>query len=228
MAMVEKHLIHGVFIAENKNRFICRVAVDSEEIECYMPSSCRLEKLIDIRGCEVILRPNKSKSARTRYALYAVRKGRQFILINQNEPNRIVEACLHNRRFSFLGKRACIQREKTIDGYKCDLFLPETNTVIEIKSILSFGGKAEFPNVLPQRGTRQLKQLHSLMEKGVKVCYLLVSLNPQIREIRIGEEYAEFHSAFQKCINAGMLCKGLSIKIVNETPEIQSTVPVIF
>ena len=62
----------------------------------------------------------------------------------------------------------------------------------------------------------------------MKVCYLLVSLNPQIREIRIGEEYAEFHSAFQKCINAGMLCKGLSIKIVNETPEIQSTVPVIF
>lgn len=228
MAMVDKHLIHGIFIAENKNRFICRVAVDSEEIECYMPSSCRLEKLIDIRGCEVVLRPNKSENARTRYALYAVRKGRQFILIDQTEPNRIVEACLHSRRFSFLGKRACIQREKTIDGYKCDLFLPETNTVIEIKSILSFGNKAEFPNMIPQRGTRQLKQLHSLIEKGVKVCYLLVSLNPQIREIHIGEEYAEFHYAFQQCINAGMLCKGISIKLVNETPEIQSTVPVIY
>lgn len=226
--MEEKHLIHGVFIAEEKNRFICRVAVGSEEIECYVPSSCRLGKLIDIRGCEVVLRPNKSEGTRTRYALYAARKGKQFVLIDQTEPNRIVERYLHNRRFSFLGKRTCIQREKTIDGYKYDLFLPETNTVIEIKSILSFGSRIEFPNVLPQRGTRQLKQLYSLMKKGVKVCYLLVSLNPQIREIHIGEEYTEFYSAFQKCMNAGMLCKGLSVKLVNETPEIKSMVPVVF
>ena len=66
--MLDQQLVYGVFVAEEKNRFVCRVIVDSEEIECYVPSSCRLEKLINLEGCQVALRPNKSQNSRTRRA----------------------------------------------------------------------------------------------------------------------------------------------------------------
>lgn len=226
--MADQHLVYGIFKAEEKNRFICRVAVASEEMECYVPSSCRLEKLVALEGREVALRPNKAKRSRTRYALYAVKQGEELILLDQTEPNRIVEEYIHSRRFSFLGKRANIQRERTVDEYKSDLYLPETNTIIEIKSILSFESRAEFPNVLPLRGLRQLNQILALLEKGIRVCYLFVSLNPGVKEIHIGDQYSDYHALFQRCINAGMLCKGISIKIKDEIPIIYSMIPVSF
>ena len=226
--MADQHLVYGVFKSEEKNRFICRVVVASEEIECYVPSSCRLDKLVALKDREVALRPNKAKESRTRYAIYAVKQGKELILLDQTEPNRIVEEHINNRRFSFLGKRTIIQRERTVDNYKSDLYLPETNTIIEIKSILSFERRAEFPNVLPQRGLKQLNQILALLEKGIRVCYLLVSLNPGVKEIHIGDQYSEFHALFQRCISAGMLCKGISIKIIDETPIIYSTIPVLF
>ena len=83
--MPDQQLIYGIFKTEEKNRFICKVVVDSEEIECYVPSSCRLEKLVDLEGCQVALRPNKSQRTRTRYALYAVRKGRNLILTQTSQ-----------------------------------------------------------------------------------------------------------------------------------------------
>ena len=226
--MRDQQLIYGVFVAEEKNRFVCRVVVDSEEIECYVPSSCRLEKLIDLEGCQVALRPNKSQKARTHYTLYAVKKGKNLLLIDQTEPNRIVERDLNSRRFSFLGSRTYILHERTVNGYKSDLFLPETNTIIEIKSLLSFESRATFPNVLPQRGMRQLEQIRSLLENGFRVCYLLVSLNPRVKEIYVDNKYAAFYSEFQKCIDSGMLCKGLSIRLVNEVPQIYAMVPVTY
>ncbi len=226
--MLDQQLLYGVFVAEEKNRFVCRVIVDSEEIECYVPSSCRLEKLINLEGCQVALRPNKSQNSRTRYALYAVKKGKDLILVDQTEPNRIVERNLNSRRFSFLGSRTCILHERVVNGYKSDLFLPETNTIIEIKSILSFERKATFPNVFPQRGVRQLNQIRSLLENGFRVCYLLVSLNPRVKEIYVENKYAAFYSEFQKCIDSGMVCKGLSIQLVDEMPQIHAMVPVTY
>lgn len=71
-----------------------------------------------------------------------------------------------------------------------------------------------------------LKPIEGGLCGNINVCYFLVSLNPHVKEIHVGNKYAEFHSEFQKCLNAGMLCKGLSIKIVDEAPIIHAMVPV--
>ena len=47
--------IEGIFIREQKNRFICEVMVEDEIIECYVPSSCRLDNFIDLHGKRVLL-----------------------------------------------------------------------------------------------------------------------------------------------------------------------------
>ena len=72
--------IYGKFIKETPNRFLCTVLVNNDTVECYIPSSCRLSNFLTLEGQTVILTPNNNPKARTRYSVYAVKVGRQFIL----------------------------------------------------------------------------------------------------------------------------------------------------
>lgn len=38
----------GYFVREEKNRFICTVDVRGENIECYIPSSCKLGNFLKL------------------------------------------------------------------------------------------------------------------------------------------------------------------------------------
>jgi len=115
--------IRGVFLNEIKNRFLCNVGINGKETICYIPSSCRLSNFLDLSGREVLLKPVAAKNSRTEFAVYAVRNKKNYILLNLSEANQIIEAQLHSRRFSFLGKRSRVQHERIIGSYKADLFI---------------------------------------------------------------------------------------------------------
>ena len=55
---------------------------------------------------------NQAKDARTEYAVYAVKIKNEVILLNLSQANRIIEEALPKPRFSFLGLRRQIMREK--------------------------------------------------------------------------------------------------------------------
>ena len=78
--MTESQIIYGTFKEETKNRFLCQVTIDNEDVECYIPSSCRLGNFIDMKGRTVLLKHNQAKDARTKYAVYAVKIKNEFIL----------------------------------------------------------------------------------------------------------------------------------------------------
>ena len=183
-----KELVYGTFIEEVKNRFLCKVKIQDEIIECYIPSSCRLENFIRLNGSTVLLKENKTNGCRTKYSVFAVKSGRTFVLLNLSQCNRIIEEQIHKQMFSFLGKRNNVVREKTVEGYKCDLFIEDTKTIIEVKSIISNSKTALFPTVHSERGTKQLFKLCELMGSGYHVCYVFASLIPDVTEIRINSE----------------------------------------
>ena len=83
-------------------------------------------------------------NCRTAYAVYAVKYGKQYIMLNLAQANRVIETQLSRKYFSFLGKRKNSSHEVCIDSYKTDLYIQDTDTVIEIKSILSFEKKQCF------------------------------------------------------------------------------------
>lgn len=109
---MNNEFLKAIFVREQNTRFLCDVRLGDAEIECYIPASCKLSKLIDLTGKEVILQPVESKKARTDYSVYAARLGRYYVLLNLAEANRILETQLHRRYFSFLGKRKKVHREK--------------------------------------------------------------------------------------------------------------------
>lgn len=225
--MSELKYVQGIFKEELKNRFLCLVEVKGKDTLCYIPSSCRLSNFVDLIGKEVLLTPNSSPNTRTEYAVYALRIRGQFILLNMSQANKLIENNIRNRRFSFLGKRTTVRKEFCVENYKSDLYIEDTQTAVEIKSILSFDRMATFPTVYSQRAIDQLTKISWLLNEGYKVCYIFVSLNPGVREVKINEEVADYYKLYIECVNKGMSSKGYAIKLKDNQPIIYSELEVI-
>lgn len=219
-------MIHkGIFKYELKNRFLCLVNINGVDTICYIPSSSKLGNYLDLRNKEVLLKPTKSE--KTHLAVYAIRYKQNYITLDMNTPNQVIETEIKRRYFSFLGKRSNVQKEKSICGYKCDLFIDDTNTIIEIKSILSNEKHALFPTVHSDRANQQLSKISELLDSGYNVCYCFVSLNPYVRSITLNKNEFDYFNLFKTCTSKGMIVKGFAIRLVNEEPTICRELPII-
>lgn len=212
---MKQDYIIGTFVREEKNRFLCTVNVEGKDEECYIPSSCRLENFLELAGKEVLLKANQSKDARTRLMVYALQFKQNYIVLRTSEANSVILDSIHSRRFSFLGKRDSVLREKKIEGYKADLYISDTKTIIEVKSIISIDNNGIFPTVYSERAIIQMKTLSGLIEQGYRVVYIFVALNPYTQKINISRDsrMKEYYEEFIKCRNQGMICKAYCVNL---------------
>lgn len=219
--------IVGDFVREEKNRFLCTVTVEGEDEECYIPSSCRLGNFLELAGKKVLLKENQNKNARTRLAVYALKIKQNYLILKTSEANNIIINSIKSRRFSYLGKRTLVEKECTIAGYKADVFLPETRTIIEIKSIITQEKKAVFPTVYSERAIEQLKKVKMLLQNGYNVVYIFVSLNPYVKAVSLSEtsKQSEYKNLFIECVESGMLYRAYTSKIEEGKPTIYKEIP---
>lgn len=223
---VSPKLQTGVFVKELKNRFLCTVNIDGEIVTCYIPSSCRLSNFMDLSGKQVLLKPTRTPNSRTPYSVYAIKRRSSFILLNLSEANSIVCNEMGTRRFAYLGKRKRVTREYAIADYRADLFIHESQTLIEIKGILAFDKVATFPTVYSERSERQLKSISELLDKGYKASYVIVSMSPSVREIQINHSMPGFYSLFRECIRKGMTIQAVIITLKDGIPRVKKTIKV--
>lgn len=200
----ENKLLNGIFKCELKNRFLCIVEINGYDTICYIPSSSKLGNYIDLNNKQVLLKPIANPNARTKYAVYAIKHKRNYIVLNTSLPNELVFNNISKRRFSFLGYRKQIQKEKSIDDYKCDLYIKDTNTIIEVKSIICTDSEAIFPSVYSERAINQLKKILELLDSNYNVTYIFVSLNPYLKKISINQEDHDYYNLFKTCVAKGM------------------------
>lgn len=213
-------ITYGIFKEEIKNRFLCLVNIDGKDTICYIPSSCRLSNFINLEGKTVLLKPVASANTRTHYSVFAVKIGRSTILLNLSMANRIVERQLQRRSFAYLGKRSSVSREHLEAGYKADLFIHDTKTIVEVKGLLSCSKDALFPTVFSERAVAQLHKIEKLLNIGYKVSYIIISFNPAVHNVSINHDDIRFREAFLSCVNKGMQCRVYSIRLHNGTPVI--------
>lgn len=219
--------IIGTFKKELKNRFLCEVLITDVPTICYVPSSCHLGNFLDLEGKKVLLVPTQSSSARTQYTLFAVPYKRNFIILNSSMANRAMASAINRRQFSYLGKRQNPIKEHTVDGYKTDIFLPKSNTIIEVKSIISLDSVAAFPTVYSERAINQLKKINDLLAKGFKSYYIIVSLNPYVKSIQV-DSNSYLYEEMIKCMNSGLSVRAYTSRLRNGKPQIDKQIPVIF
>lgn len=221
--------IVGIFVREEKNRFLCTVEVEGKEEECYIPSSCRFENFLELAGKEVLLKENQNKNARTRLAVYALKIKQNYLILRTSEANSIIANELKSRRFSYLGKRLLTERECTVEGYKADIYLPEVQTIIEIKSLITSDSTGIFPTVYSERAIEQLQKIKNLLKRGYRFVYIFVSLNPYVKSIFLSEDIrqSEYKKLFLECVNAGMIYKAYTSKLKEDSPTINKEIPVL-
>ena len=219
--------ISGVFVKELKNRFLCEVKIDGKVEECYVPSSCHLSNFLQLKGKRVVLIPTQGKNPRTKYALYAAPYRRNYIILNTSLSNVAIEKGIHNRRFSYLGKRSNVQKEHSVEGYKADLYIPQTKTIVEIKSVLSENDEAVFPTVFSERTQNQLKSIQEMLDKGYKVVFIIVSLNPYIKKLTI-DISTEFYLELTRCIEKGMEIRAYTSHLKDYEIEIKKQIPLLY
>lgn len=203
----------GQFVRELKNRFLCEVVIGGRIEECYIPSSCHLSNFLRLEGHDVLLLPTAAKKSRTAFAVFAVKYKRSYIILNTSYANRLVEYAIRGRKLSYLGRRKIFAREKKIEDYKCDLYIEDTKTVIEIKSIISTSEIGIFPTVYSERTLNQLCRIKELLGLGYNVDYIIVSLNPYVKKIEFLKN-TQFYREFNECINLGMSVHAFGCKIM--------------
>lgn len=216
-------LKEGVYLQESKHRFMCEILIDGRVEKCYVPSSCKLEKLISLTGETVLVSPVKKKESELRYSLYAVRKNRSWILLNLSEANTVVGKSLNKKCFGFLGSKKNMMYERKIGNYKSDIFLPEEKLMVEIKTILTEEETGVFSGVKSKRVKKQLEEIANLLDTGYKACLLLIALNPRTNRIVFPEELKD---SIQLAIDKGMVCKGFSIRFRKKKPTIGNEIEV--
>lgn len=219
--------VEGIFVQELKNRFLCEVVIEGVSTVCYVPSSCHLSNFLSLKGKMVLLVPIQSLKSRTKFALFAVKYKRSFILLNTSLANRAVEYSLGTRRFSFLGKRKEVLKEHTAHGYKADLYIADSDTIIEVKSVISQNACAIFPTVYSERTQKQLLQMQGLLKTGIRICFVIVSLSPYVKEIRI-DQGTPFYQEFIKCIDCGMEVAAFSCRLIDGMPQIEKRLSIVY
>lgn len=204
--------IKGIFVSESKNRFISKVKVNDEVVECYVPSSSRIDNYLKLDECEVILTENKAKKSRTKYSLFAVKSEKEYIILNLNKVNSILEDLVVSKSL-YPEALFRVYREKVIEGYKSDLLLKsvDKSIIIEAKGIIAKESKVTFPQVNSERAILQLKALEKLLHQGNIVHYYLVSLSPFIKEIEIDTK-TEYYYHLNRCMNSGLSLRGICIE----------------
>lgn len=203
------NLTEGVFVKELKNRFLCEVMINGNSMECYVPSSCHLSNFIDLSNCKVLLKENPAE-ARTNFSLFAFEYKDKFILLNTSIANTIIYEKIFSRKFDFLGKRTNIHKEFKFEKYKSDIYIEDTKSFIEIKSLLSLDEIGVFPTVYSDRTLQQLMNFLDYLKRGYKVYLFVVSLNPFLERIKINRN-TNFYILLLDCLSLGLELCGFKI-----------------
>lgn len=210
-----EEFIEGVFVSENKRRFLCRVLIEGEIEECYIPCSSRINSFINLKSKKVLLTANKGLKAKTRYSLFAVKYYDKYILLNSNIANKVLAEDIDDiANFEDLPSK--IQTEKYVGDYKADLILyGKEAIIIEAKSIIGVNRVVNFPNVYMKRAAKQLKMLKELLLEGYRIEYYFVSLSPIVKTVIIDEYYKEYKELLTACIDNGLVIKGITLNYID-------------
>ena len=217
----------GIFVREDTFRFHCRVLVDGIERLCYMPANCKLEKIVSLAGREVYLNEYEGISDKFEYVVQAVKYKNAIVLINLNYLNRVVEKQFYRKIFNFIGERREIRREFSFGKYKSDFWIQNSNTIIEVKSLLSWESIAEYPIKKVERSINQLDNIMELLKDGYSFYYFIFSLSPYVKEIHIGKEN-KYGIMLQECQKKGVVIIAFSIGYRKDKFYVKKQIPIVF
>lgn len=198
-----KALTKAQFITEDKTRFSCTINLNNEMKKCYVPSTCKLRRLLNLEPTDALITNNAYQKNISPYSLFALKVKGEYIIVNSGFANRVVKNILISKHYE-------ICAEKVVGNYKCDFYLKQKNKIIEVKSIISDKPKILLPNIKSQRAIVQLRQIKKLLTEGYRAEYYFVLFAPFLKKC-IVDSKSEYGKLLKECIKSGMGIKILRI-----------------
>lgn len=202
---MDKSLVKGIFIEENKHRFLCTVNIGGQQELCHTSSSSKLSHFISLNGREVLLTKNSGKNNRTKYTLFAVKTEIGYALLNLEYINKLLFQEFNKGKNLHVGLSDIYPEKKINDNLKVDFFIDgESQILIEAKGILTEDQSSKFPAMRVKRAEKQLLEFEKLLKEGISVYYYIVLMNSTINTIELDVDNKEFLQPFMRCIKKGM------------------------
>lgn len=92
---------------------------------------------------------------------------------------------------------------------------------------MSENDEAVFPTVFSERTQNQLKSIQEMLDKGYKVVFIIVSLNPYIKKLTI-DISTEFYLELTRCIEKGMEIRAYTSYLKDYEIEIKKQIPLLY
>ncbi len=171
-------LNQGILIKRYK-RFLADIALpDGSKITVHCPNSGSMRTCSE-PGSPVCYSRSDNPKRKYPHTLELVHNGKTWIGVNTSRTNRIVAEAIENKQIKELNQFESLRREvKTSADSRLDLLLEggEKQTYIEVKNCsLAENGRALFPDAVTARGTKHLKELARLVNRGHRgVIFFLV------------------------------------------------------
>lgn len=192
-------LVHGI-IHKRYKRFLSDIELENGEIITAHTPNTGSMKNCWAPGWKVLLSLSDNPKRKLPYTLELTNNGKTWINVNTSKTNKIVHEALEQNIITELIGYNALKAEAKIGDSRLDFLLTfpmEEKCYVEVKNVtLTEGdGLASFPDAKTTRGTKHLKELMDLAEKGCRAVMLFVISREDVNHFspnaRVDPIYAE-------------------------------------
>ncbi len=218
----------GVLVSRD-NRFLAVVDVNGVEEEVHVHDPGRLKEIL-YPGNEVLIRSVEKPGRRTRWDMIAGRIGDNWILVHSGYHPQISRRILEDPGLTPFPQFRIERAEVKFGSSRLDYLLSDgkRQMVLEVKGCsLTVGSTALFPDAPTVRGSRHLRELISLHDKGYLASLMILVLGPRPEEFMPNHTMdPDFSSAFRDAVRSGVDVKAVRVIYDGSTVFAGSRVPI--
>lgn len=230
--IIAEESVRGRFLTR-ENRFLARTLTDAGPVHAHVPNSARMKELLR-PGAEVILRPARGSTRKTRYTLVLVRFGKIWVSIDSLVPNKLLKEALKNRSLPDFEGYTDFRSEVMVGG-KCrmDFLLTDAaggRCYLEVKSVtLAREGFGLFPDAPTHRGARHLRELVAMVSAGgAEGAVLFVVQRGDVNAFRPNDpEDPAFGVVLREAKRAGVKVAAIKCSVSDSSIELAERIPVL-
>jgi sugar fermentation stimulation protein A len=159
------------------NRFLIQCEYKGKVLSAFLPNPGRLHELL-LQGRIIhMVREEKDLNRKTRYTAVAVEREGHPIMLHTHRTNEVARYLLQKRKIPGLENAKVAKSEIQAGRSRFDFLLTDgdQNILLEVKSCTLVGDRvAMFPDAVTERGTRHMKELAEISEKGMRTVLLFI------------------------------------------------------
>lgn len=203
---MKKTFVEGEFLLR-VNRFLTEVRIEGKSHRAFLANSGRLKEILK-KGTPVILKRKGKRGRETSFDLWTAWVDGTWVIVDSRAANLLFPFLLESGLLALKGLPVYLKSEAEANDFRFDFLVRNGShaLLVETKSVtLVKGTRALFPDAPTARGTRQLKELQRLLQKGQRALLAFMVLRGDATAFSPNWEVdPEFCSSLKETLSKGL------------------------